>query len=614
MKPSKMTVEELFGASKRYLVPLFQRPYVWDEEGQWAPLWEDIEERASAVQSASRGMVRDHFLGAVVLHQVPTFGRELTAVEIIDGQQRLTTLQVLLAAFRDCAKGRDEDLDYDLKKLTRNKGVMAGPDEQFKVWPTNADRRDYRTVMESGSAEEVERLHPLVRKKYKKTPEPRPRLIEAYLFFSGLIREFCEPDGEFDLERGYALLNALRRHLQLIVIELEGDDNPQVIFETLNARGVSLLPSDLVRNYVFLEAGRRGEDADRLYKELWAPYDERSAESGQPESARFWKVEERQGRFKRPRLDLFLHHFVQSRAADVVAVHDLYDAFREWWRSVPERSVEEELKALQQVADIYARLVVPEGTEPFATFARRMRVAETSTFYPVVLLLLQEGAPLGRADLEGILRDLESFLVRRTVCRQTTKNYNKMFMSLARKVRGADHITRDMVRSFLLEGRGPAAEWPNDSEFKTAWMELPLYQLLRRDRVAMMLDAIEANLRTQKTENIRIDGALTVEHVLPQQWKDADYPLPVGNEDARERRDALVHTMGNLTLLTAPLNTAISNGSFTAKKKAVREHGLLMLNKHFEDLDRWDEDAIVHRGELLFEQARRIWAHPGGES
>lgn len=276
MQPHKKTLSELFDQQRLHVVPLFQRPYVWSKEKQWEPLWDDIADRALAVieqkQADDRRPLPPHFLGAIVTSQVRTYGREIDKRDVIDGQQRLTTLQVLLAAFRDFMAEKDASLHDALVRLTQNAGVMANAEEQHKVWPTNADRSVFNSVMTAKSAEALSAEFPLVRRKWQRKPDPRPPLVEAYLFFHGAVTGFCSsaPDGAYFADGADALFEALRRHIQLVHIDLDDDDDPQVIFETLNARGEPLLPSDLIRNFLFLRATRQKKDVAEIYERLLA--------------------------------------------------------------------------------------------------------------------------------------------------------------------------------------------------------------------------------------------------------------------------------------------------------------------------------------------------------
>ena len=236
-------------------VPLFQRQYVWSLDQQWLPLWEDISQKFTEYLQGNKD-VPPHFLGAVVLDQkqVPTTYVERR--QIIDGQQRLTTLQLFLSAFRDFCRERECDqIAAEAEGYTLNKGMMGDPDkDKFKVWPTRLDQSQFRDVVESGSRKRLEERHPRTRRRYARKDDPRPPMVEAYLYFYDQIREFFigsedDPPLSADielLERLGECFQALRNSLHIVSIDLEKDDDAQVIFETLNARGEPLLPADLL--------------------------------------------------------------------------------------------------------------------------------------------------------------------------------------------------------------------------------------------------------------------------------------------------------------------------------------------------------------------------------
>ena len=629
MKPDKFTVFELFERERRYLVPLYQRPYVWTQDEQWNPLWLDIAEKADTLfdPDADRDSLRNHFLGAVVLNRVDTFGRQVAAVDIIDGQQRLTTLQVFLAALRDvAARTTDSRLIGGLQRLTENDCLRQDEVERFKVWPTNADRAAYESVLTARSVGEVKRRHP--QRFNGKKEIPRARLVEAYLFFVGKIEAYVSPTGDgkeenagetLSLERLTAIFQVLRRHLQLVVIELERDDDPQVIFETLNARGQPLLPSDLIRNFAFLQATRRGEEVDRLYDQYWLPYDETPAEASATSDLPFWKQLERQGRLERPRLDLFIFHYLTYQTESDVNIGHLFREFREWWdRERGAQPVEVELAALHTHSQIFSTFFLPDPNTRLGLFIERLRVLDTATVYPVLLFLLSEENRVSYAEQIAILEDLESFLVRRMVCELTTKNYNRLFLSLLKKMRSAERVDRDFVRQELLSGTGDAVRWPSDQEFSLRILTSPMYTRLKPHRVSMLLQALERRMRNTKQEDVQIKSKLTVEHVLPREYRLADYPLPeIENpgpaEERKANRESALNTLGNLTLVTQPLNSSLSNAPFSRKRREIAMQSTLRLNTYFQELsdsDVWDENTIFARGLKMAQALVAIWPHP----
>lgn len=608
MRPDKISVYELFDKQRRYAVPLYQRPYVWTKDQQWQPLWEDVCEKATQVQR--REANAPHFLGAIVTSQRQVFGNDISAWDIIDGQQRLTTLQVLLKAFRDVLKTLGQTrFDLDLSRITQNEGVMGGPLERFKVWPTNVDRAVFQIVMEAGSIDTVLHAYPGLRGRQRRAV---PRLAEAYLFFYRAIEGYAgEPESEDapgdTQQRLEALFETFRRYVYLVNIELESGDDPQVIFESLNGRGIPLLPSDLVRNFVFMKASRAAGELDALYDEYWRQYDERRSEgnSGEP----WWKEEERQGRLKRPRLDLFLFHYLQYRLRREVNIGHLFQEFRNWWDQSAGGSVDESLGDMRLYSDAFASWLEPEGGTRLSKFGRWLRALDTSTVYPLLFYIAVESE--GRTtteDRDGIIDDLESYLVRRAVCGLTNKQYNRFFLTLLRNLTDAP-LTRESFRKHLIAATGDSVRWPNDDEFGRAFVHRPAYQVLKRELVLMVLRALDKALMTSMHEDIEVLSKLSIEHVMPQSWESA-WPLASDTDESRERRERMLHSFGNLGLVTPQFNASLSNRGFDRKQKEFRRIMRLLVNDVIREADSWDEEAILERGRLLFDLARRRWPHP----
>jgi uncharacterized protein with ParB-like and HNH nuclease domain len=180
MRPYSRSIFDLFDAKRRYEVPLFQRQYVWNLEDHWGPLWEDIERKFGQRLNGSQST--PHFLGAMVLDQRRVFGNAVPAQLIIDGQQRLTSFQIFLATFRDlCTAVGQLEYAEECARYLQNTGIMENEKvERYKIWPTNLDRKQFTDVIDSGSKEELTRRHPVVRRKYQRTPDPRPKMIECY--------------------------------------------------------------------------------------------------------------------------------------------------------------------------------------------------------------------------------------------------------------------------------------------------------------------------------------------------------------------------------------------------------------------------------------------------
>ncbi len=221
MKPFSRSVIELFDGKKRYVIPLFQRQYVWRQDHQLGRIWKDI--KAKTEQRLDNKTTSPHFLGAIVISLLPTYGRQVQAYDVVDGQQRLTTFQVLLNAFRDVARTFESEFADELNKYIVNEGIMEDKKaERYKVWSTQVDRPQMKALVDCGSQEDVAAVERAELGKKKTGVEPI--MIAAYHYFHQQISDFVsEPIGETSSDdRIEALFDALKRDLALVSIELEG--------------------------------------------------------------------------------------------------------------------------------------------------------------------------------------------------------------------------------------------------------------------------------------------------------------------------------------------------------------------------------------------------------
>lgn len=689
MQPSKTSPLALFGQPLQYLVPIFQRGYVWTVERQIQPLWADIIDRARELEryetirqtAEAQGaphlarQPRRHFLGTVIVteHRSGAIG-EPTTTEVIDGQQRMTTTQVLALAFRDAvADMEDEFLRKCMATYTENAGTYRASHARYKVWPTNAGRQEMTDLVESHSFKKICERYPVVTigggKSRKRVP--RPLLVEAYLYFYGVISLFirgvdCDevvpsepgsleelanevlmeagqevdrtlaanwiheirhesdptlPRNELPIlpERIQLLISTLTEYVQLIELRLGSDDDAQVIFESLNDRGERLTPADLVRNFVFLEATRKNASAAALYDEHWRDFDEAPAEKGAiSKSKLFWKVDERQGRLTNTRLDTMLYHYVSMRTMNDVKLDHVFEEFKQWWLT-GKKDVGQELLRLKQSAAVFRAMVYPDRGTRLGRFAHNLRVLDSTTVTPVVLFLAERLSSDSDAFF-SCLTVLESYLVRRAVCGRSTKAYNRVFPGLLKRLGDADIPTADQLVAHLqgLSG-GETQDWPDDATFKKAWVELNTYKALRPAKTKMMLEALELGSRNEvHHESAQLPSvALHVEHVLPVAWE-THWPSP-GDENGVLLRNHLLHNIGNLTLLTAKLNPSLSNSGFGVKRPEITK-SLLSLNAHFQGAafsgaePVWDETCIRERAQALFAIAIRIWPYSSPSS
>lgn len=622
MKADAAPLLALFEKKSRLEVPLFQRQYVWSREHQWEPLWEDISRKFSE-RLEGRLDAPVHFLGAMVLDQKLTPSTHVERRQVIDGQQRLTTFQLFISAFRDfCREQGCEDLANEAENYTFNRGMMGNPQiDKFKVWPTQRDQAQFSDAVSSGSRAAVEEKHPLVRRKHARKYDPRPCMIEAYLYFHDMLSEFFIggiDDPPLASESGIALrleecFQTLKSALQVVVIDLDQGDDAQVIFETLNARGEPLLPADLLRNYIFLRAARQNEPQDELYETYWSAFDEP-----------FWREEVRQGRLNRPRSDLFMQHFLTSHQLMDIPIKHLFVEYRFWIeRSKPFQSVRDELETVARQGKHFRRLSAPEKDDIVAPLVKFLEVFDVGTCIPLLLMVMEETVP--DEDWNAIARDLESFIVRRAICGSGTKNYNRIFISVSKTLK-RNGVNAGNFRKALSDFGGSASGWPNDQDFSSAWLTNHAYQLLNNAKIVHILRRISEAMHSAHHEPISFHGPLTVEHILPQSWV-STWPFADGSAglntselystslddprvDLTRRRNVALQTIGNLTLLTQSLNSSVSNSPWATKKDAILDSSLLPITQRLRHYDVWNEDTISLRGKELLEEALKIWPGP----
>jgi hypothetical protein len=634
-------LNQIFDGTISFQIPLFQRPYVWNKEKNWEPLWEDIQGLLD--YELLYGRHRKHFLGAVVLEQLKNVAGSIETHQVIDGQQRFTTLQLIMLAARDLAKDLDNEKYFDrFNDLVTNKASKVDYEhEKYKVWPTNRDREAFKTLHESGAVESEPFADLTLETLFSGKPvEPHGnRMQEGYLYFCKQIRGWLS--GEFDeadeleqevnpQERLDALWKVISGGLQVVVINLDDDDESQVIFETLNARGTQLLPADLVKNYLFRKAQADAQDIEDLYKRHWSAFDDD-----------FWRKEVTQGRAKRPRIDLFLQHYLTLLMREEVRPAHLFESFKEYVEnqqaladlpedkqpSKPNLSVlpvttEEQLKALSRYSLAFKTFAEPPANSRLAMFLKRLEAVDTATVYPLLLLACDQLLPAQQLEFDRFLTVLESFLVRRMVCGLTSKNYNRLFLDVIKTLDKEGSLTADALKVILQSSDGDSVRFPTDEEFKANILNRPIYQALAQYKIRAVLEAIDQVQADRKSENLELPNDLTIEHVMPVKWE-LNWPIPEEHQADPEaklkftqQRDQVVHTLGNLTLITGSLNPSLSNGSWQKKRPELAKYSKLNLNRYFypvhegeDPLLDWSEDSIRERGRVLFQAASSVWPY-----
>lgn len=605
MQPSYIPISQVFSQDQRFTVPLFQRPYVWNREEQWEPLWDDVIGVLGRLKARDGdAVVASHFLGTIVLEQKNTVTGSLPRREVIDGQQRLTTLQILLKAVEhaiEASVGSCQEQDQKAIELARRQVAKltandASEEEVYKVWPTNEDRAPFMAVMNSTTMNNAS--------------TGSGRMAEAYAFFHGAAREFLATGEPAEMARN--LSEAVRNYMRLIVLDLDLGDEPQAIFETLNAHGTPLLPADLIKNWLLWEAARQKQDATPLYEQYWRLFDRNHD---------YWRARLGAGHAARARVDTFLQNWLSKETAEAVSPKHLYDRFLRYVEKLRAEeastfSVRTLMASIHADALRFDRIDRPTGGRRFELFLERLKRLDILVFHPLLLEVMArtENDP---KDADAFGEILESYLVRRLICGAQTRSYGTLTLTILKAVRAqGDQPTSEVLREVLVSLDGSDA-WPSDEVFRRNWTGRQFYGYFRRDRVLMILQALEHRYQSRNGKSeplMTFDWSqLQIEHVMPQAWE-THWKLPA--ELSAEERKANIQGIGNLTLVSKKLNPSLSNGPWMdlgegqpGKRSGLHAHTMLMMNRKLLDDNKsaWTDVAIGARAEKLFLDAMDIW-------
>lgn len=594
------TPQEVFFSPQRLVVPLFQRPYVWSLERQWRPLWDDV--RRVAERSHQGKMIQSHFLGAIVLQQQTSEIGNLSIRTVIDGQQRLTTLQLMFDAINGVLVERGHNaLAQQMQNLVKNQDAyITAANDQFKVWPTNRDRAAFNEVMEANLPN------------YSELENRESRLVRAHQYFFQEVRDWLDDD--LDQTKANALVTTVASKLDLVVIELMSDEDAQGIFETLNARGTPLTAADLIKNFVFQRLQLEGVDTEKAYKHYWEAFE-----------TPFWETEISVGRIKYSRSSLFFSQWLVAMTGEDITVREVFARFKRFTSDSP-GSVQELLPRISRTADVYR--VLSEGAErksgvlsPLEMFIYRMDVLDTESAKPVLIWLTDpDQAAIPEPQITKALASLESWYVRRALIKATSQNYNNVIASLVRELsQSSRELAGNVTENFLQAQVGPSNYWPGDSTVYSYITLNPMYRKLTRRRMRMILEAVEdyrrgfhsGNSKPLSEQPVARDEG-TIEHLMPQEWR-THWPASEYLEDGTHR-DQLVHRLGNLVLLTQSLNSKMSNGPWLQKRRALVEHSTLLTTKSVvdENPDDFSDEALLARTQRLAEVILAVWPVPQG--
>jgi len=618
MKADALNPRELFGTTVHYEIPAFQRPYVWTLDDQWQPLWQDIRRVAEKViaadgdEAALEG-IGGHFLGAVVFKLKSAVAGDVTRQSVIDGQQRSTTLQIMLDAVHEAVLSRGHEVEAEaIEELILNQAKrFAGRPERFKLWPSRSDRAAFEFAMDESGSHDGDHL-----------------IVEAHEFFrtavgnwlAGIVDEDEQAVGD-EKARVAALADVVQSRLYVVAINLTGHDDDQVIFETLNDRGTPLLKADLIKNWIFQIGEQVHADVDSWPEKYWADFDDT-----------WWRDEITQGRHMRSRIDIFLQYWLTMRRRDEVLTDEVFREFVAYAkpRMTTAGDAEGLLSELRRDANTFRNFAqLSRDTVEGRFYGRVVESLELASTTPLLLWMLSENHAVPADQIATALGALESWVIRRTLLRSTMKDVNKMMVAILAKLEGVNvDEVGPAVRDYLANQPSDARTWPSDEDMITGLPGIKLYGNVRQSRLRVVLEALEMRMRTQRHEAVTIPAKLQVEHVMPQAWRSHWDPEPKLTPEEAADRDKIVNTLGNLTLVTSDLNGTLSHQPWTdadttvlkttgdnkglGKRSLLNKFSVLVLSREIVDnhVEAWTEDDIRERSVKLTEVLCQVWPRP----
>jgi uncharacterized protein with ParB-like and HNH nuclease domain len=574
-------------------IPFFQRSYVWGEDN-----WQDLIDE----------FLSDHannFLGSIILKQERAPSGELNRVSIIDGQQRLTTISLLIKAIYDKfdKKTKENTLETIHNYLFYKPSETDGRYE-VKIEHSHYDSEVYRMIIQSGidgyyiDESDINRQH---------------RIYQCYQYFLNSLESKYKEQSEF-------LFNKIlkRDNNIFVVIDLDEKDDEQTIFDTLNNSGVRLSPADIIKNSIFKRAIQlMGEnEAIRFYENTW----DRTF-SHDEDDAEYWGEEFSTGRMKRSNIEIVLHSVAIIKGFYNPDKNSLSELSKLYKDEISKFSTYQELREFLDEIISYSRIykkniIATDRTTIFSfenDFQRLIHILNTlefSTFHPFILYVLKRYDD-NKEVRDEITRKLEKFLVRRVVSRDDTRSFNK--------------LSRDFIQDL--------------SVLDTKLMETKIDSIrqglrsISNQNATLLLFWIELKRRWNKKEDITdLKYTYSLEHIMPKKWNEFWGKIPMkvkengttmNDQEANADRDEKIKWIGNMTLLTSSLNTSLRNHTFVdkvmgdGKKKGMKSYSDLLITKQdvIEPFDRgdkiWDEDKIKMRQAKLEGEFQEIWGIEG---
>ena len=551
MKALETKFVTFINREQQFIIPIYQRTYSWNLN-QCKQLWDDI------VRVSTDDSVPAHFIGSVVYVTAGMYNISGTNQSlVIDGQQRLTTLSLLFLAMVHKLKEAEGSSEVTVRQLMNSFLVneYCNDDKRIKLSLTRHDKDVYKKLIDNEEIPKNEEIE---------------RIYQNYQFFVNQIEK-----SKINID---TLFKGIKK-LIIVDIALDREDNPQLIFESLNSTGLDLSQSDLIRNYVLM--GLEPEHQKEIYKTYWLPMESLFIEGKNQE-----------------KFDYFMRGFLTIVTGSIPRLDSVYTTFKQY---VFGKDIEAVVSDIYKYSKYYSKLEFNREEDiEINEIINNIRTLKVEVAYPFLMSIYDDYTNniISKNDFVEILKLVECYVFRRAICGIPTNSLNKTFAYLYKEI-DSDNYLESLKANFIL--KESYHRLPSDNEFKTELTKKDIYHFRNS---GYLLEKIEY---FNNKERVNLDD-LSIEHIMPQtltpEWKEA-----LG-ENYQSVQNEYLHTIGNLTL--TGYNSDMSNKSFIEKRDMAKgfKDSCVRLNKDLIGLDTWNEEAINQRSERLAKEALQIWKSP----
>lgn len=554
MDARKANIYKFLSGDKQYIIPVYQRIYSWEIE-ECKRLWFDIVDMQKKNKNG-------HFVGSIVSITENDSPSDMSKFTIIDGQQRITTLMLLLLALRDYAFIHKEEKSINWKKI--NNSFLKNPDEddesQYKLLLTETDKDILISLIEKRPIDE----------------NLNSRLISNYNYFFSNIKNM-----DLSLQDIYEAIGKL----QIVNINLDRtSDEPQVIFESLNSTGKELSESDLIRNFVLM--GLDNKQQKDIYKNIWRPM-------------------EQLFRYEKQTLlmDRFFRDYLTMKLARIPKLDKIYEEFKMYTNNCEFSTLEDLCKDLYMYARYYTNMIFEQGVNKnLINLYKEIKYLKMEVAFPFLLKIHYdfERNLINEDELVSIIKLCISYVFRRNICDIPTNSLNKTFATLKNEINVDDYI--NSIKAFFIL-KDDYKIFPNDEKFSSALKVKDIYHMRIRNYILSSLE----NFNNKAPINIE---NYTIEHIMPQTKNLSNVWKKELGKNYETVQKKYLHTIGNLTLTA--YNSEMSNKSFSEKMEMNGgfKESALRLNSYVVKQNEWNEKIIKERASILVEKALLIWKYP----